>query len=305
MISKQLLAATNFSAPAIVVYGGPGLKKSLAIHSLPPPVLDLQFEEGGSSPILPWIARVRDYNEKTWRTFSQEDRLLHASLLNEKVKKSYISPAPYIDVIKFDVTKAESWEHLKETLGNLDYKYYSSVALDSLQEMSWTSRSFTKGAARMDQTMQSIPFSWSRAQEYVHMALRNMRVLTKEGIVTYMVGSQGISKDYVKSPYEKEKGEQTQEPYSVKGTVDLPGQLADALPHQPDILCHAVLINNEPAWFTEPQMLPGGVAWWDAKDRYGRLPKLITPDVKAMFIKLYGEEGMKVIYGAAKASLVA
>lgn len=306
MISKQLLAATNFEAPLICVYGGPGLKKSHAIHSMVPRTLVFQFESGGSSSYLPWINRVRDSDSKEWQVFSQADRERFASMTNpDKVEPSLIKPGPYVDVIMYDITKFETWATFKADLGNFDYKQYNGMAIDSLQEMSWDTRTHVRGA-RTETLMTDIPFSWVRAQELAQMALRQLGSFRRGGVFAYLIGAETIAKDYVKSPMEKkEKGEQNQEPYSIKGTVDLPGQLASSIGHGPDILMHARLMNNKPIWVTEPEMLTGGVAWWDGKDRYGRLPQLVYPNFRTILDKLYGEEGRKAIYASARENLAA
>ena len=132
------------------------------------------------------------------------------------------------------------------------------------------------------------------------MALRKLRNYRDAGVFVYLIGSEDIAKDYVDSPMSRKKDEPKQEPYSIKGTVNLPGRLAECLSHLPDILCHARLLNGEVTWITEPEPLPGGVAHWDAKDRFGRLDKYETGDVKKMCLKLYGAEIQKEIYAAGR-----
>lgn len=304
MIAKPLLAATNFEAPMFCTYGGPGLKKSHAIHTLPPVVLVHQFEPGGSASYLPWVRRIRDSSSSEWHSFSDGDREQFNSLLDETIAKSTIKPGPYVDIIRYDINKVASWTEFKGNLGNMDYSAYSSMVIDSLQEMSWETRTVAKGP-NQEKMMTDVPFGWVRAQELAQMALRNLGACRKEGVYVYLIGAETIAKDYVKSPMSKEKGEQTQEPYSIKGTVDLPGQLASSIGHGPDVLMHAKLMNNSPIWVATPEMLPGGTAWWDAKDRYGRLPELNYPNFRLIMDKLYGTEGRKAIYGNARESLVA
>lgn len=302
-IPLDLLASTNFEAPCFCVYGGPGLHKSHSTHTLPYPILVHLFEPGGSASYLPWIARQRQSGDREWMTLTQQQREKFATFVNvEKVAyPSQVKPAPLIDVITYDNTDWVSYQHFVENMGNLDYSYYNSVVIDSLQEWSFDTRTFTKGEKNKGKLMNEIPFSWVQAQERANMALRELASYKRKGVCVYLIGAETISKDYVKSPMEKGKGEQAQEPYSIKGTVDLPGQLASGLGHTPDILMHARLVNNKSIWMTEPEMLPGGAAWWDAKDRWGRLSKAVYPNFRTIFDQLVGgQEERKVIYGAAR-----
>jgi hypothetical protein len=192
----------------------------------------------------------------------------------------------------------EPWNELTRDIGNFDYNYYNTLAVDSLQEFSVGAQTFSRGLGREQLTMNEIPFSWVQAQERAAQKLRILRNFRDKGVFIYLTGSEDISKDYVKNPMERGAG--GQEPYSVRGTINLPGKLAEALAHLPDLLFHAKLINMQIKWVCEPEPLPGGGAWWDAKDRYGRLDKYCEPNFRKIFKQLYGQEGMEAIYAAGK-----
>lgn len=314
MIDKHLLSATNLEAPCFCVYGGPGLKKSHAVHSLPPPILVHQFDQGGSASYLPWIRRIRTSDPAAkWHDYNQADRESWATLVNtEKVTPSTIKPSAYVDVITYDITSPATFDHFKSNVGNFDFQEYNSEVIDSLQELSFDVRTYTKGMKGKDinTLMGEIAFSWSQAQERTQIALRSLGGRRRQGVFVYMIGAQTIAKDYVKNPFEKkEKGEGDAEAYNIQGTVDLPGQLANSIGHGPDLLLHARLMSidgkEQPIWISEPEMLPGGSAWWDAKDRYGRLKKLCWPNFRSIMDQLYGVEGRKAIYGAARIAQVA
>lgn len=302
LIPKELLTMTEDRAPGIGVYGGAGLKKTHAIHTLPPPILFFDIGEGGSVSVLPWIRRRRDSSTKKWTEYSQELREQASTSLNEKIIHSAIKPQPLIDVVHYDNMRADAYDELIEDLAALiaNPQDYNSFALDSLQEFSQQTQSKAKGKGNEEMLMNEITKGWMDTQERAMIQLRRLRNLRDKGIFIYFTASEDIAKDYVKSPMETKKGQAVQEPYSVRGTVNLPGKLAEGLAHLPDILCHARLLNGKAMWVTECDPLPGGVAHWDAKDRFGRLEKYIEPNVRLMCVKLYGQEVAEKIYSLAR-----
>ena len=303
MIPRELLISTESRAPGILVYGGAGMKKTHGICTLPPPVLLLDIGEGGTGSLLPWVRRRRNSDQSDWTEYTQEQRESFVALLHPGVQQTLpIKPRGYVDLIHFDNLRYESYEELVVTLANFDYTHYNSIAVDSLQELSVETQTFAKGKGNEMKLMNEISWSWVGAQERAQQALRKLRNYRDQGVFVYFTGSETISKDYVRNPMEKrERGASAPEPYSVRGTVNLPGQLADGIGHVPDLLFHARLMNNQPTWVTAPEPLPGGDAWWDAKDRYGRLEKYIEPNVRKICDKLYGEEGRKAIYASGSA----
>lgn len=302
MIPSSLLAATESRAPGFCVYGGPGLKKTHGISTLPPPVRCFDIGEGGTASILPWIARRRNYTDKTWTVYTQEQREYFMSLLDDETRAACwtTKAVPLIDVVHYDVTEYESYDAIAADVGNLDLDYYNSAAIDSLQELSVSSQTKARGVGGYDLLMNQVNWSWAGAQERAQKALRKLRNWRDQGVFVYMTGGEEIAKDYVNNPMEKRDPQKPPpEPYSVRGTVSLPGQLANAIAHIPDILCHAKLINGKPCWVTEPEMLPGGGAHWDGKDRYGRLKRYENPNIRTICERIYGAEGKKSIYAYA------
>lgn len=299
MIPKELLKATEGKAPSICTYGGAGLRKTNAIATAPYPILMMDIGEGGTASITPWIRRRRDSNETTWEDYSDEDRQRSVDLLRKDVREQMpIKPAPYIDVIHYNNMRVESWDELTRDIGNFSYDFYNTLVLDSLHEFSEGAKTFSRGRGNEHKVMTEVPFAWAQAQERAMVKLNILREFRFKGVFLYTTGSEDISKDYVKNPMEK--GSQGAEPYSIRGTVNMPGKLADAVGHKPDILFHAKLINQRVAWMCEPEPLPGGGAWWDGKDRFGRCDNPSEPNFRRIFERLYGKEGMQAIYASGK-----
>lgn len=301
MIPRDLLKATLGKAPSILTYGAAGLKKTNSIHTLPAPIRLFDVGEGGIASVAPWIRRRREWNETKWLEFDDADRQLAIDLLRQEIRETVrIKPAPYIDVVHYDNLDAEAWTTLVHDIGSFPFDQYNSLAADSLQELSVSTQSHAKGKGNeVSALMNDIPFSWVGAQERAAMALRSIRNFGDQGIVVYTTAGEDISKEYVKNPMEK--GNKGAEPFSVRGTVEAPGKLASAAPHLPDVIFHAKIVNAAIKWVCEPEPIVGGSgAWWDGKDRYGRLDKYCEPNFRTIFTQLYGKEGMEAIYASGR-----
>lgn len=298
MIHKRLLARTEGRAPGLMVYGPTGMKKTNAIHTLPPPILALDIGEGGTASLIPWVRRRYDFALRVWDDYTDELRVAAFDALDPEVRKTVvIPPGPLIDVMYFDNLDFNSVTNFISAIADFDYTYYNSLATDSLQEFSVEFQTMAKGKNNEMRAMNEINFSWVFAQEKSMQALRKLRNYREKGVFIYSTASEDISKEYVTSPMAKTKGRDSEQPYSIRGTVDAPGKLANGAPHTPDILCHVRLISGEPTWVTRPEPIAGGAAWWDAKDRFGRLPKYLPPNVANMCRILYGPEIAMEIYG--------
>lgn len=300
-IPLELLILTEGRAPGIGVYGPPGMKKTNAIHTLPPPIRCFDIGEGGTASIIPWVRRKRDFDQADWTEYSDQLRQEAYNLLTPEIQKTIkIKPAPLIDVVHYDNTVFEAYDAFTADVANLDTKMYNSVALDSLQEFSALTQIKAKGKGSEFLLMNEVNFAWMGAQERAQMLLRKLRNYRDSGIFLYMTSGQDIDKEYVKSPLEKGKGGPPPEPYSIKGTISLPGKLAGILVHFPDILCHARMMTGRVGWVTKPEPIIGGDATWDAKDRFGRLDDYMNPNIREFCLKLYGEEVAVRIYGLSR-----
>jgi hypothetical protein len=281
----------------MAVYGGPGLKKTFAIHSCPFPIRLHDFDKG-TGPLIPWVRRRRNWHDSNWLQLTQADRQVAYDMLPvELQREATIRPNPLIDIISYDVFSAESYNHFIMNIGNLDPQY-NTEAVDSLQEFSIEVQSFSKGGGTAALEPISNALLWGPIQERTAIALRRLRSYRDSGIFVYMTGSEVIDKDYVTDPRASRRGAQPEEAYSIKGTINLPGKMAGTVPHLVDVLAHARSLNGTTQFVTQHEPLPGGAATWEAKDRFGRLDKYMQPNVRAFFEKIYGEAIARVIYKA-------
>lgn len=311
-IPIELLRLTDSRAVGICPYGSHGVLKTNAIHTLIPPILSCDFE-GGSSSIMPWIRRRRNWDSREWVEYSQEERERVYEMgfgTVEKAQRPYtagytgIKPAPYIDVISFDPMEPKAYLKFYEEILSLDTTFYNSVAIDPLFELSTLVQSFTKGlewgAEKVDEPMQIN--LWAGVQERTKIALRRLRSYRDKGVFIYLTCSEDIEKDYVKDPRELKKGEK-QEAYAVRGTVNLPGKLIKDFQHLIDILFHAKMANGSPAWVIIPESLPAGGAYWEVKDRTGRIKSqggYHAANIKNLLGYIYGEETRDKMYVEGK-----
>ncbi len=304
MIPRDLLKFTMGRALGISVYGGPGMKKTLAIHTLPPPILMHEFE-GGSTPLLPWTRRFRHWNSSVWETYSDADRKKAFDMVMKGMKEDHIVsrilPAPYIDVIYYDNVDPEAYQEYIKQILNFQPDHYNSIALDPLHEMSFGIQTFVKGVgSEMDPMTVNL---WAGVQERTAIALRKLRNYRDSGVFIYLTSSEQIDKDYVKDPRETKRGELPQEPYSVKGTYNLPGKMPSVMQHLVDLQFHARPVTGVPSWTCRPEPLPGGTAHWEGKDRSGRLKDAYyTPNIRTVLKQIYGDEAQEKIYAAARAN---
>lgn len=301
-IPLELLEATESMAVGICTYGGPGKKKTLATHTLPPPILLYSFEQGTGS-LMPWVRRSRR-EDGEWTNYSQEDRMKAYELLSREVitlpdgtLEFPTEPSPLIDVITYDNLSYESYDKFILELGNFDVREYNSLAMDSLQEFSVETQTYSKGSGGQYNPMELK--LWGGAQERAAIVLRRMRNLRGRGVFVYLIGSEQIDKDYVTDPRSLKAGQSPEQPFAIKATVNVPGKLVEVVSHTIDILLHATTMNGRTTWVSKPMPLPSGNCSWEAKDRFGRLPVYCLPNFRSILAKLYGKDTAKEIYAHA------
>lgn len=296
-VDLTLLKSTDTRALGFCIYGPSGLRKTLGIHTLPPPILMIDFE-GGTSSLMPWIARRRNWNSKEWTSFTQEDRVNYLSRVPPAVQSLSairIQPGPLIDVVWFDPMDVASYDYLVQVVAEIDTKYYSTVAVDSLQEFSADIQTFSKGAGKQHLTMTDTG-AWGPAQERAAILLRRLRSLREKGIFQYFTCSEQIDKDYVVDPRNQKQGAR-EEPFSIKGTANVPGKLTSQLQHFCDIMMHARFMGPNPVWVAKAEPIGGSGASWEAKDRTGRLTEDYNPpNIRLILDQIYGEETRRKIY---------
>lgn len=145
---------------------------------------------------------------------------------------------------------------------------------------------------------------WSNAQERAKIQMRKVKNYRDQGVFVYFTCSETIDKDYVTDPRSASPGQVPEQPYSVKGTANVPGQLAPTVQHVCDIMAHTRAMNGQTIWVTKPEPLQAGSASWEAKDRTGRISNHYNdPNVRKILDQVYGQDIRKRIYGEGIAPL--
>lgn len=282
------------------------MKKSFATHTCPPPILCNDFE-GGAVSFQPWIRRRRRWDESSWTLYTNADRQLIYDMATKDLPPDQmppIKPGPYVDVVWWDPLDFDGYNALVQSIGDFDATYYNTLAFDGLKDFSQETQTYSKGDGNWREPMAGM--QWGGAQERLSIMLRKARNYRDKGVFIYLTAGELIDKDYVKDPRESKRGEIPQEPYSVKGTVNLPGKMTAEVQHLTDIMCHARSLNGKPAWIVKPEPLPGGSANWEAKDRTGRIKDAYCePNVRRLLDQVYGVEIRKQIYAAGRERVVA
>lgn len=290
-------------AQGFMVYGGPGMRKTFAAHTLPPPILLSDFE-GGSQSIIPWTRRTRKWDSDEWTEFSDEDRQEAFDMLSQENKDyittiTRINPRPYVDVVFYDNMDPHSYAAYIKDVINFDYQQYKSTALDSIKEFSEDIRTMAKGEG--NELAEFNPSLWGGVQDRTGALCRYLRNYRDKGVFVYLTSGESIDKDYIKDPREKRpRGEQPPEPISIKGNITAFGRMPNELQHLVDIQLHARPRMGEPIWVRDPEPLaPGSVVCWEAKDRTGRIKQqYIFPNFREIIDNIYGQERRRAIYAA-------
>lgn len=302
-IPLDLLRLTDSRALGFCIYGGAGFKKTLGIHTLPPPIL-MHDWEGGTTPLLPWLRRSRQWDapKSDWITYTDEDRKEAVDLLPEKVRASMpLRPAPYIDVVYYDNMNAECYGQWIKDIIEFSPADYSSIAVDSLQEHTGAIKSMAKSKGSELEAMNNR--FWGDVQDKSIAALRFLRNLRAKGIFIYLTCSEHIDKEYVTDPranmgQPKGRASYNELPYSIKGTVNVSGQVVAGVQHTVDIMMRARKNVNEVIWVKDPEPIGSGTgAMWEAKDRTGRMSESHNdPNIRLILDQIYGEARRKAIY---------
>ncbi len=307
MIPTDLLKNFQGRALGTCIYGNGGLKKTLAIRTLPAPILELDFE-GGSGSLGPWTRRIRRWDEKGWRKYSQAEREQLMSMVSpENLKHALLKPAPLVDIISFatmtvnaDATKSPAYDEAVQVIGNLNGNEYNSLAVDPLVEFSQLTQSQSKVSMRVDVLAPMHVKLWQGAQERAAIMLRQLREYRDKGLFVYLTSSEFVDKDYGTDPREG-SAQQKEEPYAIKGTLNVPGQLVTKLNHMVDLQFHVRMMNGEPVWVTQEEPARSGSFNWEAKDRTGRIQeKYVKPNMRTVIEQVYGVEAKNAIYSLRK-----
>lgn len=331
-IPLSLLRLTEGRAPGIATYGGPATFKTGAFATFPAPGLALDLE-GGCGSLLPWARCSRKWDSTETIFYTQGDREAAWNLLDPGLQaiSPLKRPAPRVDIISFDPSNPRSYDAWVQTVATFNPDNYNSLMVDPLQEFGFLFQAFSKKqqipgwdnlTAEQRQAITDKPMEgklWHGVQERCMIQFKNIRALQQKGVFVYFTAGQAVDKDYVKPPQSQGAGEK-EEPYAQKGSVWINGKMVDTVTHGVDILIRAKAgttplptggIVSAPVWMTVPEPFAGGSGvYWDAKDRYGRLPDILTvtakggyiaPNFQVILSKLYGVDGAKAIYKAVKA----
>lgn len=294
-IPINLLDFTDNQALGIVVYGGAGLRKSLAKHTLPGPVLDFDLE-GGNVALMPWMRRKRKYNEKVWQEVTQEQRQKIHSLIPRDKQATGIAPQPIIDSVWYDNTAKDAYTQFSIDIANFDLDKYNSICIDSMNEFSASIQTFSKKDGQELNPVRTE--EWPGIQERTAMQLRKLRNYRNSGVFIYLIGQETINHAYVRNPRTKQPGEPPQEPYATNGSISVPGKMIEAIQGVTDLMARARQVGPHPQFIFKKEPISGSIQW-QAKDRTGRVSPQSPTNFREIFKEIYGQSGYEGIYTSA------
>lgn len=309
MIPLHLLKNYQHRALAIAAYGNGGLEKTFAARLFPSPILHNDFE-GGSGPLGPWTRRIRKWNEQQWTEYDNDERQRLFELVPEHRRRarSVIKPAPLIDIISYETMYADdkgvarSYDEAYQVLTNLDSRY-NTVCIDPLIEFSQITQTKSKTVSKVGPLQPMHVRLWQGAQERAAILLRVLREYRDKGVFIYLTSSELVDKDYGDKDPREQTTQQQEEPYAIKGTLNVPGQLVSKVNHMIDLLVHVRMINGAPTWVLKEETARSGTFNWDAKDRTGRVEEeYLAPNVRKVIRAIYGEEALEAMYSAREAA---
>lgn len=307
MIPTTLLKNYQNRALAIAVYGNGGLEKTLASRLFPPPILHNDFE-GGTGPLGPWTRRIRRWNDTSWTEYDDGERQRLFELVPEarRTTRSVIRPAPLIDIISYETMHADSegvarsYDEMYRVLTALDNRY-NTVAIDPLIEFSQLTQTKSKTINKVGPLEPMHVRLWQGAQERAAILLRVLREYRDKGVFIYLTSSEFVDKDYGDKDPREQTVAQKEEPYAIKGTLNVPGQLVGKVNHMIDILIHTRMMNGAAAWVLKEEPARSSTFNWEAKDRTGRVAdEYLKPNVRSIIKAVYGEEAYRGIYSRSK-----
>jgi hypothetical protein len=192
----------------------------------------------------------------------------------------------------------DAWEEAVRVVGTLEVGEYRSVVVDPLLEWNVSAQAYSKAKAGVGVDDLMHVKIWGPTQERCAIVLRRLRNYRDAGVFVYLTAQEMIDKDYIEDPRSAKGGVAPQEPYSIRGTAAVPGQLTATVQHLADLMFHVKSVGGRASWVTQPEVIsPGSGAVWEAKDRYGRLAdKYVYPNFRTLLKSFYGSKVVE-IYG--------
>ena len=214
------------------------------------------------------------------RTFPHPIRLLDFDLGTRSIQDDIAKGG--IDVIHFDSEDPSTYERGLEHIANFDFNKYATLAVDSAAELEKSCIAKAKDVSNHEFIELS---DWNPAGERFGKAIRQLRwYAIAYGVQVIITSNEEIDKEYAKGgAYIKDGGKLVaQEPTSIKGLPDLAGKWSKKAARLVDLIGHSRVVNSEPFIVFRREAIGGGGAFWEVKDRTGKLEKfrggLCPPD---------------------------
>jgi hypothetical protein len=203
------------------------------------------------------------------RTFPKPIRIEDTDLGTRSIKEDIDKGG--IDVLYWDSDNEETYAKVLEDIANFKPAAYRTLAIDSGSELEKCCLAKSRGVSGHEFTELS---DWNPGGERFGKLVRTLRWYSLAyGTQVIITSNEEVDKEYPKGgAYIMSGGKLVaQEPTSLKGLPDLAGKWAKKSARLVDVIGHARMINNQPALCFIRESIGGGGAFWEVKDRTGKL----------------------------------
>jgi hypothetical protein len=146
---------------------------------------------------------------------------------------------------------------------------YKTVVFDSAGELArlYFSRDIGKTAEDMEK-IRAVN-NYVGTTERLNMLIRRTKDLRKQGVNVVFLAHEDIQKVYGRGGAITAKGQTPQEPVTIKGQLDLPGnRTPDEFSRAADNIFHVRYAMGKPVWVARREPLSSGSDYWEVKDRF-------------------------------------
>ena len=175
-----------------------------------------------------------------------------------------------VQMTHYDPEDPSSYEKLAVAIGNFDPRRFTSLIIDSGDSLERAA--MTRAMQLSDHAFMELP-DWIPSGERFGKVARQLKWYTLAyGVQVLVTSNEDIDKEYGKGAFVKEgKGLVAQDPIAIKGLPSLAGKWAKKACRLPDVIARSRYLNNEPVLVVRREAIGFGGAYWETKDRTGKL----------------------------------
>jgi hypothetical protein len=163
---------------------------------------------------------------------------------------------------------------------------YKTVVFDSVGELARLYFSKDIGKTASDTEKIRAVNNYVGTTERLNMIVRRCKDLRNQGVEVVFLAHEDIQKVYGRGGAITAKGQTPQEPVSIKGQLDLPGnRTPDEFSRAADNIFHVRFSMGKPVWIGRREALSNASDFWEVKDRFNA-PAISAGQLPASYSEL-------------------